>query len=92
MKNKKGDLPITLLVMGVLAVCIFALLTFYITDTNKRGNAFSGLDKIQEANINLEQGTGITQIGGRRVVEETNVYSPWFGEDVVLFRVRYFLD
>jgi len=29
MKNKKGDIPVTILVLGVLAVCILAIFSFY---------------------------------------------------------------
>ncbi|MEX0920820.1 MAG: hypothetical protein WDZ62_00995 [Candidatus Pacearchaeota archaeon] len=31
-KNKRGDIPITILVIGVLAVCGLALLSFYLSD------------------------------------------------------------
>ena len=34
MKNKKGDVPVILLVLGVLAICGLAILSFIISETN----------------------------------------------------------
>ena len=47
--HKKGDLPITLLVIGVFAICAFALLTFFISDF-KISNSFAGPNRM--ININ----------------------------------------
>ena len=30
--NKRGDIPVTILVMGVVAICILAIVSFYISD------------------------------------------------------------
>src|SRR3989344_1969294 len=38
-KQKKGDISITLLVLGVFAVCALALLSFYISGTNGKETA-----------------------------------------------------
>jgi len=32
--NKRGDVPVTILVLGVVAVCIMAILSFYISLIN----------------------------------------------------------
>ena len=37
-KNKKGDIPIVILVIGVIAICILAILSFYISDRNAKKN------------------------------------------------------
>ncbi|MBS3084372.1 hypothetical protein J4411_00470 [Candidatus Pacearchaeota archaeon] len=39
--GKKGNLPVTFLVMGIFALCGFALLTFFISDF-KVSNSFIG--------------------------------------------------
>ena len=40
--SKKGDLPVTILVIGIFALCAFALLTFFIADF-KLSNSFIGV-------------------------------------------------
>ena len=30
--NKRGDIPVTILVMGVVAICILTIVSFYISD------------------------------------------------------------
>lgn len=35
-KNKKGDIPVTILVVGVVAICILAIVSFYISDRNAK--------------------------------------------------------
>lgn len=52
-RNKKGDIAITLLVVGVFAVCSLALLTFFISDF-KVGNSFVGIDKVHKLNSDLD--------------------------------------
>ena len=48
-KSKKGDLPITLLVIGIFALLAFALLTFFIADF-KTSNSFVSIDVMQKIN------------------------------------------
>ncbi len=54
LKNKKGDLPVTLFVIGIFAVCGFALLTFFISDF-KTTNSFVGLSVLQKINSNADE-------------------------------------
>ena len=54
MKNKCGDIPITILVIGVFAVCSLALLSFYYSDTKVK-NSFVGIDKMEKMNLQMEQ-------------------------------------
>lgn len=35
-KNKRGDVPIVVLVIGVVAICILAIVSFYISDRNAK--------------------------------------------------------
>ena len=90
--NKKGDLTIVILVIGVLAVCVLALLNFYINDVERRSNAFIGLDKIHKINIKAEQGVSAEQcpLGDCYKGEyiKKSVW-PWV-EDKLLFRVEYY--
>ena len=34
MRNRRGDIPITILVIGILAICLLAIFSFYSSDRN----------------------------------------------------------
>jgi len=38
MKNKKGDIPVTILVLGIVAVCILAIVSFYASSLKVQKN------------------------------------------------------
>ena len=47
-KNKKADAPVTILVLGVVVICILAIVSFYFSYQNvKKG--FRSLDVVEEA-------------------------------------------
>ena len=52
--NKRGDIPIVILVVGVLAICIIAILSF---STSKYfvNNNFSSIDTVVEAGLIREK-------------------------------------
>jgi len=49
MKNKHGDIPITILVIGVFLVCSLALLSFYLSGINEKKTAVK-LEIMREVN------------------------------------------
>ena len=51
--NKKGNLPIIILILGVLAVCSLALLSFYSSNL-KVSNNFSGVKLIEKLSSQIE--------------------------------------
>lgn len=54
MKNKRGDLPVTILVIGVFVVCTLALLSFmYIS--SQVNKSFNGINLVEEANAQIEK-------------------------------------
>lgn len=53
-KNKRGDIPITVLVIGVFAVCALALFTFFVADF-KMSNSFVGLNIMEEMNSQIDE-------------------------------------
>lgn len=55
MKNNRGDIPITILVIGVFVVCTLALLSFFVSAISLR-NSFVGIDIIGEVNRAIEKG------------------------------------
>ena len=52
--NKKGDIPIVILVMGVLALCILAILSYH-TSNNSVKSGFSSIDTVVEAGLIREK-------------------------------------
>ena len=47
--NKRGDIPVTILVLGVVAICILAILSF-VNLSNKIENDFLGIGLIETMN------------------------------------------
>ena len=54
MKNKKADVPILLLVIGVVAVCAVTLLSFSIVGSRIKSN-FNSVNFVEEANAEMEK-------------------------------------
>lgn len=52
--NKRGDIPITILVIGVLAICIIAIFTFYFSDRAVKNN-FNSISLIEKASVIKEK-------------------------------------
>ena len=53
-KNKKANIPITLLVIGVFGLCSVAILTFFISDL-EISNSFIGVDILHKVNSILDE-------------------------------------
>jgi len=62
MKNKKGDIPVTILVIGVFVICGLAILSFYISDRGVR-SGFDSLETIQEITIEAEKISFYEKVG-----------------------------
>jgi hypothetical protein len=52
--NKRGDIPITILVIGTILVCSIALLSFNLTNVKIR-NSFVGLGVMEQLNSQIEE-------------------------------------
>ncbi len=52
--NRKGSIPIVLLVIGVFAICCFALLTFLMADF-KATTSFVGISIMKNLTQNIEE-------------------------------------
>jgi len=90
--NRKGDLPITILVIGVLAVCVLALMSFALNDLKDRERTFIGLEKVQEVNINAEKGLVKQDCDLGKCYKAENIDKalfPW-EKDIILFKVEYY--
>jgi hypothetical protein len=52
--NRKGDLPVTILIIGVFGVCTLALLSFLYSSYQVH-KAFVGIEVMEKANAQIEQ-------------------------------------
>ena len=52
--NKRGDIPVTILVLGVLAICLFAIFSFYTSDGNVKED-FQVVGAVEEASLVRER-------------------------------------
>lgn len=89
MKNKKGDISTTVLVIGVLVVVTLALLSFSLANS-KAKNSFLGLEKLKQAKILIEKNS--LNHYNDEVVHDEFVFNPKSGwvETKLIFSVEYF--
>ncbi len=87
-ENKKGDIPVTILVIGVLGVCTLALLSFVLVSA-KVSDSFKGIGLMEKANIQIETGNlnqYSDEINETKIVP--NLSFNWTRK-VVVFSVNY---
>lgn len=88
--NKRGNLPIIILVLGVLAVCALALLSFYVSNF-KVSNSFSGIKLVEKLNsqieVNLYQGELVDGLHEEKDILKPKLLNPLNRE--VIFSVTY---
>jgi len=51
--NRRGDIPIIILVVGVMLVCTIAIISFF-SSTINGGNSFVGVELVEQMNVNIE--------------------------------------
>ncbi|MDP2628751.1 MAG: hypothetical protein Q8P15_02550 [Nanoarchaeota archaeon] len=61
MKNKKGDIPITILVLGIVAVCILAIVSFYASSWKVQKNF--DIQIVEEINLIKEKADFYSNLG-----------------------------
>lgn len=54
MKNKRADIPVAILVLGVVAVCALALLSFF-SSSFKLEKSFIEISSMEETNAKMEE-------------------------------------
>lgn len=86
--NKRGDLPVTVLVIGVFGVCTLAILSFFYSSYQVQ-KALVGLDIMEKANVQMET----NNLGHVYLYKKVTVFSPewgfdWFKEKII-FSVEY---
>ena len=54
-KNKRADIPVTILVIGVFAICTLAILSFSIIDNKSKEGFNEAIEAIEEINSEIEK-------------------------------------
>lgn len=52
--NKRGDIPITILVIGILAICTLAIFSFYFSDRSVK-SGLNSVDVIEKVLVTKEK-------------------------------------
>jgi len=88
-KNKKGDIPISILIIGIVLVCCIAIISFF-SSMNKVRNSFAGIATMEQLNSQLEQNTfnGVSLEGVHFEKKATKGILLWKRE-IVLFSAEY---
>jgi hypothetical protein len=92
--NKKGDITTTIFVIGVVALCFFAMISFYISNLNSSDN-FIRIQSIQNVNTKIERGDNSDgNFNGKNYYRETSSSLGIWPFDIkkIYFEVTYFLD
>jgi hypothetical protein len=86
--NKRGDVPITLLVLGIFVVCTLAILTFVRSDMQTK-TSFSGIGIMEKANLEIEKENLEHYYLEKEVKKIVPSLSLNWVEKVVIFSVEY---
>jgi hypothetical protein len=86
--NKRGDIPITILVIGVFAVCTLAILSFIASSISLR-NSFVGVDVVENVNNQIEFKEFMKEDASffYQEINKTQIL-PW-KKDELLFSIEY---
>jgi len=88
-ENKRGDVPVTILVIGVFAVCTLALFSF-IFSVASVNNSFENLEVMEKVNIQIEQNPSADFYEEITKKEFSLNWDFEFLKEVVVFSVEYF--
>ncbi len=88
-KNKGGDIPTTILVVMVIAICCLALYTFSKTSSNVRGS-FVGIGLMEKLNSQIENRTFNGESPNGLYLEKRGTTGIlWGKKEFLLFSVEY---
>lgn len=91
--NRRGDIPVTILVIGVLFICGLALFSFYNSNVKVR-NSFVGIKLMEDMNSQIEQTLFEGQNPAGLYLEKniTKIIPKWsfnWKEEIIVFSVEY---
>jgi len=85
LKNKRGDIPITILVIGILAICILAIFSFYSSSKSVEDdfNSISAIEKVLIAKEKISLYSNSLEFTQEEIEEIFNI------KEDVDFQVKY---
>jgi hypothetical protein len=91
--NKRGDIPVTILVIGIFGVCTLAIISFLASGV-KFSNSFDGVSVMEKINIQIEETSFYNQpLNGIYSEMNESYFSPEFGfnwiKERTVFSVTY---
>jgi len=93
--NKRGDIPVTILVIGVLAICTLAVLSFFLSDRIVK-NDFIVIETIERASILKEKilfynniGMSQEEIGKLIEIKEDDILGKHIYLEQTGLKIRY---
>lgn len=101
LRSKRGDVPVTILIIGVVAICALAIFSF-ISSSFKTAQSFTGVSLMEELNAKIDSyyfylEKGLSQEEAEQIVgienrelylAEDTEFKLW-GDDEFLFSVKY---
>ena len=104
--NKRGDIAVVILVLGVLALMIFGLLSFYLVGEKSKSGGIDSAYYLQEiyniaesakfSDESLAYKYGVSEENGKYVLEKiVSEKSGWWifsKNDVEMLRIKYIFD
>jgi len=92
--NKRADISVTVLVIGVLFVCFLAILSFYLNALDVRGT-FTNIKEINKVNIQYEFETGQVQEDnfGKFISEKVYERRHWYSlsSDKLILEIKRYV-
>jgi|GEM_PF-1864448 hypothetical protein len=97
MKNKKGDIPVTILVLGIVLICILTIASFYVSALIMKSNFDIGAIKqvkLMREKIDVYQNLGIPEpqaeiIMGVKTLAQGNAQIKYLSVDYGYIAVNY---
>ena len=96
-KNKRGDIPVTVLVIGVFAICTLAIISFSLASIKSTKGFKESIQAVEEMNSEIQKYSFYTNVGEVKLGEFLNVKEGKYLEitkrieDEEIIRVRYLL-
>lgn len=87
--NKKADVPITILVIGIMLICAMALISFF-SSTIKVRNSFVGINLVEKLNSQIEEKIFNNENPAGLYIEKKEMQGILFwAKEVFLFSAEY---
>jgi len=107
-KNKRGDVPITILVLGTFVICSLALLSFFVSNLTI-SNSFENIDLMEKMNskineYNFYKNQRLTDENIKEILKEEDFFmendyflinktdESLFDDDEFEFSIKFFRD